>query len=68
MRIGAGVVVGLVLSGFTALLLHGTYEFEGPVVLTLTFNHGLHAGDVLLLLGWLVAMAAVVLLVRRPSR
>ena len=68
MRIGAGVVVGLVLSGFTALLLRGTYEFEGPVVLTLTYNHGLHAGDLLVLLGWVVSMAAVVLLVRRPSR
>ncbi|GAA4306942.1 hypothetical protein [Klenkia terrae] len=68
MRTAAGALVALVLSGFTALLLHGTYEFEGPVVLTLTYNHGLHAGDVLILLGWVVAIVAVVLLVRRPSR
>ena len=68
MRIGLGVVVTLVLSGFTALLLHGTYTFQGPVVLPLTDEHGLHAGDVLVLLGWVVAMAALALLVRRPSR
>ena len=60
--------MALVLSGFTALLLHGTYEFEGPVVLSVSYDHGLHAGDVLVLLGWAVAMAAVVLLVRRPPR
>lgn len=66
MRTGAGIVVGLVLSGFTALLLQGTYAFEGPVVLRVTYEHGLHAGDLLLLVGWAVAMGALALLVRRP--
>ena len=66
MRPAAALVVAAVLTGFTVLLLHGTYEFEGPVVLEVTASHGLHRGDVVLLAGWLVAMAALVVLARRP--
>ncbi|GHE11775.1 hypothetical protein GCM10011381_26690 [Klenkia taihuensis] len=53
-----------VLTGFVGLLLNGTYRFEGPVVVRVTPTHGLHAGDVLLLLGWLAAMLALTALVR----
>ncbi|MCO7221850.1 hypothetical protein [Klenkia sp. PcliD-1-E] len=67
MRSAAGLVIAVVLTGFTALLLNGTYRFEGPVVLPVTSSHGLHAGDVALLLGWAAAMAALVALVRRPG-
>lgn len=65
-RSAAALVVAVVLTGFTVLLLHGTYEFEGPVVLEVTYDNGLHRGDVVLLLGWLVAMGALALLARRP--
>ena len=60
-------MVALVLSGVTALLLNGSYAFQGPVIARLTYSHGVHAGDVLVLLGWAVAMAALVLLARRPD-
>ncbi len=35
-------------------------------MLEVTASHGLHRGDVVLLAGWLVAMAALVVLARRP--
>ncbi len=61
------LVVGGIVSGFTVLLLTGRYINDGPVVITLTRSHGLHAGDLFVITGWAVAMAALVLLARSPD-
>ena len=62
------LVVGGIVSGFTALLLTGRYINDGPVVLSLTTSHGLHAGDLFVIAGWVVAMAALVLLAKGAGR
>lgn len=66
----SALVAEAVLSGFALLLLTGRYKKEGRVVLTLTAQHGLHAGDLFVLAGWLVATAALLTLVlsRRGER
>jgi hypothetical protein len=62
------VVAGGVVSGFAFLLLTGSYLNDGPVVLRLSANHGLHAGDLFVFLGWLAAMAALGWLAPRRVR
>ena len=59
-------VVGGILSGFAFLLLTGRYINDGPVLIRLTATHGLHAGDVFVIAGWLVGMVALGLMVREP--
>lgn len=61
-------IVATILSGFTFLLLTGHYINDGPVLVRVAPSHGLHAGDVFVMAGWAVAMAALGLLTRRPSR
>lgn len=53
------LVAGGVVSGFAFLLVTGSYINDGPVLLRLSANHGLHAGDVFVILGWFTAMAAL---------
>ena len=53
------VVVGAVLSGFAFLLLTGSYVADGPVVAEVSREHGVHAGDILVISGWGVAMLAL---------
>ena len=53
------LVAGGVLSGFAFLLVTGSYLNDGPVVLRLSANRGLHAGDLFVVLGWLAAMVAL---------
>jgi hypothetical protein len=53
------LVAGGVVTGFAFLLVTGSYINDGPVLLRLSANHGLHAGDLFVFLGWLVAMAAL---------
>ena len=60
------LVAGGIVSGFTVLLLTGDYETDGPVVVALSRTHGLHAGDLFVLAGWVVAMAALTVLAREP--
>ena len=63
------VAVEAVLTLFAFLLLTGRYINDGPVVVSVTDDQGLHAGDFVIIAAWLVATAAVVLLVtswRRP--
>jgi hypothetical protein len=62
MRWLCALVVASVLSGFTFLLLTGQYLNEGPVLVTVAPEHGLHSGDLLVLAGWLAAMVALVVL------
>jgi hypothetical protein len=61
------VAIG-VLTGFAALLITGRYLADGPVLVTLTENHGLHEGDVFVGAGWVVAVVAVVVLTVRRGR
>ncbi len=62
------VVVGAVLSGFTVLLVTGEYVNEGPVLLQVATDHGLHLGDVFVLAGWAVAMTLLLVLARTRRR
>ena len=48
-----------VLSGFAVLLLTGDYIRQGPVLLTLTYNHGIHRGDVGIVAGWVLGEIGV---------
>ena len=61
------LVAVVVLTGFALLLVTGRYLADGPVLLTLSSEHGLHEGDLLVAAGWAVGVAAVVLLLRRRS-
>ena len=62
------LVVAAILSGFTFLLLTGSYINDGPVVVRLTASHGLHAGDLFVLVGWAVGMTTLGLLTRHTDR
>jgi hypothetical protein len=62
------LMVAGILSGFTFLLLTGRYINDGPVLVRLTASHGLHAGDLFVIAGWVVGMAALGVLTRNPTR
>jgi hypothetical protein len=62
------LTVAGILSGFAFLLLTGSYINDGPVLVRLTASHGLHAGDLVILAGWVVGMAALGLLTRQAGR
>jgi uncharacterized iron-regulated membrane protein len=64
----AASTTALILTGFAVLLLTGEYQNEGPVLASVTRTHGVHEGDVFVLAGWLVAMAALAVLVLLPRR
>jgi hypothetical protein len=61
-------MVGAILSGFAFLLLTGQYINEGPVLASVTRDHGLHAGDVFVISGWAVAMLGLIALAVMPGR
>ncbi len=61
------LVTSAVITGFALLLVTGRYRKEGPVLATVAPQHGIHAGDVLVLLGWALAMAAVLVLTMRAK-
>ena len=57
----------MVLSGFALLLLTGEYARQGPILLSLSATHGVHRGDVAVVLGWALGMAGLAFcLVGRP--
>jgi hypothetical protein len=62
------VVIGAVLSGFAFLLLTGHYINDGPVLVSVTGRHGLHEGDVFVIVGWTVSMAALLRLALSSRR
>ena len=68
LRLLCSAVVGAVLTGFAFLLVTGEYINDGPVLLSLSGSHGLHAGDMFVVAGWGVAMAALVVLTRGSRR
>jgi hypothetical protein len=64
------LVVGAVLTLFAFLLLTGRYITDGPILVRISERHGLHAGDLFIVGGWAVGMAALFLLTtsRGPAR
>ena len=62
------LVIGSVVTLFGFLLLTGQYISDGPVLISLTSDHGLHVGDVFVVATWAVAMAALVLLATTSAR
>ncbi|MGY1703996.1 hypothetical protein ACI79C_05430 [Geodermatophilus sp. SYSU D00697] len=51
-----GVVVAAILSTFAFLLLTGEYLNDGPVLLRLGEDHGIHRGDIFVVGGWAAAL------------
>jgi hypothetical protein len=67
-RWSCAVAVGSVLSGFAYLLVTGEYANDGPVLLPVAEDHGLHRGDVFVLAAWVIAMTLLVVLARTHGR
>lgn len=67
-RWSCALVIGAVLSAFALLLVTAEYETESPVVVEVTRTHGLHAGDLLVVGGWIAAVLALLLLTVRSGR
>jgi hypothetical protein len=51
-----GIVVAGILTTFAFLLLTGRYINDGPVLLRLTAEHGIHRGDIFIVCGWAAAL------------
>ena len=66
-RLPTFVIAG-VLTVFVVLLLKGHYTGEGPVLLRLGPDRGIHLGDLVLVLGWAAALLALVGLLRATGR
>ncbi len=64
----SALVIAAVLSVFAVLLLTGQYLNEGPVLLRLVEDHGVHEGDLFVVLGWAAALSAVGGLLRSTGR
>jgi hypothetical protein len=54
----SALVIAGIVSAFAVLLLTGHYVTEGPVLLRLGEDHGVHLGDVFVVVGWAVALLA----------
>ena len=65
---GCALVAVAVLTGFAALLVTGRYIADGPILLTVSAQHGLHEGDLYIGTGWVLAVLAVLLLTVRRRR
>ena len=64
----SALLIAAVLSVFAVLLLTGRYLADGPVLLRFGPEHGIHAGDLFIVLGWAAALLAVVELMRATGR
>jgi hypothetical protein len=65
------LLTAAVLSGFAFLLLTGDYIREGPVLVTLTEDHGIHRGDLGIVAFWtlgMIGLAIALLGSRRDAR
>ncbi len=63
------LLVAMALTGFALLLLSGQYFREGPVVATVTEDHGIHRGDIGIVSVWGLGMIGLGLTLahRRPD-
>jgi hypothetical protein len=50
------LVVAGYLTVFAFLLVTGEYINDGPILISLTEDHGIHQGDVFITTGWVAAM------------
>lgn len=66
-RLSAVLVAGM-LTVFAVLLLTGEYANDGPVILRLGQDRGIHEGDLFVVLGWAVGLASVAALVAGGRR
>ncbi len=64
----SALVVAGIVSAFAVLLLTGRYINEGPVLVRLSQTHGVHVGDLFVVLGWAAALLAVGGLLRSAGR
>ncbi len=64
----SALLIAAVLSAFAVLLLTGRYLADGPVLLRFDPEHGVHAGDLFVVLGWAAALLAVGGLLRATGR
>lgn len=64
----SALVIAVILSAFAVLLLTGRYVNDGPVLVTLGADRGIHTGDVFIVAGWAVALLAEVGLLRAAER
>jgi hypothetical protein len=68
MRQGLAGLLALVVVALTALAIGGQSRLDGPVLVHLTTDHGLHRGDLVpLLLGGIV-LVGLAALARTPGR
>jgi len=56
------------MSALALLLVTGHYIDEGPVIATFTQTHGLHQGDLIVFVGWLVGLGGVLTAVLAPNQ
>jgi hypothetical protein len=64
------IIIAGIVSAFAVLLLTGQYVNDGPVLVTLDEDRGIHEGDVFVVIGWAAALLSEVglLLVGGRSR
>lgn len=56
-----------IITGFTFVLLVNRRPGVGPILVTLSNDHGIHLGDIPVAALWVLAMACGVLLLRDRS-
>jgi hypothetical protein len=61
-------VTAIVVTVFTFLLLTGHYINDGPVLVRVSGDHGIHEGDMFVVAGWVVAMVSLLVLTLRSNR
>jgi hypothetical protein len=61
------LVAGAVVTGFAFLLITGRYINDGPVLITVAPEHGLHTGDLFVIGGWALAIVALLVLALSPT-
>ena len=54
------VIIAGILSAFAVLLLTGEYINDGPVLITLAEDRGIHEGDIVVVAGWAAALSSEV--------
>ena len=62
-----GLVVVGVLSALALAVVVGDHRFQGPVVLRLTPQHGMHLGDAVVVVAWALCVGLVARLVAVPA-
>ena len=64
----SALVVAVILSAFAVLLVTGRYVNDGPVLVALGADRGIHTGDLFVVAGWAVDLLAMIGLLRAAGR